>query len=76
MQAVTESTILKLVKKLQFPIFRPQLEPIFFFMLYGIQRNNPMILKLVSELPKILEKLRNEGESARQNLEQLEEGVR
>ena len=76
LKAVTEANLTTIAKKLPIPVFRSQLEPIFFFMLYGHQNSKSMFVKLAADLPGILNRLHSEGVSARLTWEKLAEAVR
>merc|ERR1719209_2573381 len=62
--AVTEVTIANLAQRLPLPMFREQLEPIFFFMLYGYQHSVTAFHKIVTVLPSILTNLSSQGVDA------------
>lgn len=76
LKAVAEANLTAIAKKLPIPVLRSQLEPIFFFLLYGHQNSQSMFVKLASELPTILRRLLTEGVSARLTWEKLAEAGR
>jgi len=57
-------------------VFRNQLEPIFFFMLYGHQNSQSLFVRLAGDLPSILSSLNSEGVTARLTWEKLAEATR
>ena len=76
LKAVTEANLTTIAKKLPIPVFRNQLEPIFFFMLYGHQNSQSLFVRLAGDLPSILSSLQSEGETARLTWEKLAEATR
>ena len=73
LKAVAEANLISIVKKLPIPMFRSQLESIFFFLLYGHQHSQSMFVKLAAELPAVLGTLQSEGVTARLSWEKLAE---
>jgi len=73
--AVTEVTIANLAQRLPLPVFREQLEPIFFFMLYGYQHSVTAFHKVVTGLPSILSNLSSQGVEASLTREKVAEAA-
>ena len=73
--AVTEVTIANIAQRLPLPMFREQLEPIFFFMLYGYQNSVTAFHKIVTGLPSILSNLSSQGIGASLTKEKVAEAA-
>ena len=71
-----KENVRKILPKLVFPMFRNQLEDIFFFLLYGSQNTPTTFLSILPTLPSTLEKLSLESPTTSTIISRLVEAVR
>ena len=71
---IAEDNVPMMIKKLQIPIFRAQLEPVFLYLVYGNQSSRSQMLQVCNHLPPILSHLHSDpGDPSRMSWQKLAE---